>query len=369
MSIEIPGWDRLEPTPADALILHIGLFKTGTTAVQSALNASRKSLRSHGIEFRGPVSWKYQPLRAVMAEKGPRWQGLHRAIATPTGRSMVSGENMCTFDDDQASEIISELAVGRPVRVLMTARPIADLVPSTWQQDLRQRSSTTGSYESWLTEVTQNNGAAGERFWARNDLVKLLERWGGLVGEENVIVVMTDKNDPERTLRVVERLTDLPLQTLALSQDGRSNPSRTFEEAEFLHTVYQKAAATLDQQQFRSLIRFGLTPAVVRSPVSPGSKIPLLRSAAEIFAAAGQQQATELAASGAVAIGDLQRLSDVSVPVVDSLTPPTEVPIDVAVAAVMGAISAMPATQSPATGRSGRLRSRLRRLGRRSDAN
>ena len=53
----------VEPIPDDGLLLHIGVFKTGTTALQETLRYSTETLSANGVLYRGPASWKWSPLR------------------------------------------------------------------------------------------------------------------------------------------------------------------------------------------------------------------------------------------------------------------------------------------------------------------
>ena len=100
----------------------------------------------------------------------------------------------------------------RPVRILITVRALAELLPSTWQQLLKRGMSQP--YDEWVAKVVADAPAGTGLFWRRNNFPAQVRRWGDLVGGGNVTVVVSDKRQPDRLLRVTEQLLALPHQSL-----------------------------------------------------------------------------------------------------------------------------------------------------------
>ena len=64
--------DRLphtDPLPADAIALHIGIHKTGTTALQAALADARPELAAHGVLYPGRRTAQHGAAMAVLGEQ------------------------------------------------------------------------------------------------------------------------------------------------------------------------------------------------------------------------------------------------------------------------------------------------------------
>ena len=70
-----------DPLPADAILLHLGFHKTGTTALQSAFAASRPQLLEHGVLYPGRRR-SHHPAAMAMT----RFLGLPAARMSPCVR-------------------------------------------------------------------------------------------------------------------------------------------------------------------------------------------------------------------------------------------------------------------------------------------
>lgn len=331
---------ELPTIPERALLLHIGVFKTGTTALQTTLRRSREILDSNGVLYRGPNSWKVVPLRMLLDEDGAPWAKLEDAVHSASGRVIVSSENMCLFTDAQAHQAVRRLGAGRDVRVLITVRSLAEMLPSTWQQELRNRPKLTGSYEEWLRTTVPDPDGFGSKFWQCNNFPRLLNRWGGIVGEENVSFVITDKRQPDRILRATEQLLGLTPDVLEFHPSGRINRSRSFEEAELMYRINLATEKTLTHARYLELVKAGVFRTLLTRPEASGTAIPVPAWAANEMADIGRQHAKLLQDSRASILGDINDIAQTKTLVSDSVTPPSAVSMDVAVAAVVGAINA-----------------------------
>lgn len=353
--------------PADGLLLHIGVFKTGTTALQETLRHSPEVLSGADVLYRGPSTWKFAPLRSLAQSDSAQWRDLVQDVAEHAGRVIVSSENLCGSSDGEAAAIVRQLSGERPVRILITIRSLAELLPSTWQQFLKRGMSQP--YEDWLKNVVADAASGSDPFWRRNDFAGQVRRWGGLVGPGNVTLVVSDKRKPDRLLRITEQFLALPEGSLQFHPAGKTNQSLSHAEAELLRRVNEATFESLGEAEYHRLVRLGVFPGMHRSQQSKAAPIPLPDWAADEMERIGHDQAAALAASGAEVIGDLAALAQRPPDVAREQGAPDTISMDAAAAAVIGALNATkrqpasPAATPPAK-RSlrSRLGARLRRL-------
>ena len=332
--------DGLRPIPERGLLLHVGVFKTGTTALQESLRSASDTLASHGVTYHGPASWQWKSLLSLLGTTKPRpgWLTLESQITSAPGRAMVSSENLCGAKPGQAAAVVGRLGEGRPVTVLMTIRPHADLLASTWQQFLK--AGFHQGFGPWLHETLDEPGTRPSLFWRRNDFPAQVAKWGELVGPENVIVVMSDKTFPRRNLAIVERLLDVPEGTVPMLEGVRDNRTMTWSEAQMLRQINARVLPVIGRDYHRRLVRLGAFPAMYKLATKAPDPIPVPRWAAEKAAEIGREQAAALKTSGAVLIGDVDVLGTGRW-TVDGIIPPLKrVRVEIAVAAAAGGIIA-----------------------------
>ncbi len=360
------GPAAVAPIPADGLLLHIGVFKTGTTALQETLRHSPGVLTASDVLYRGPHSWQFAPLRNLARAGAPQWESLVGEVAAHTGRAVVSSENLCGCSDDEAATVVAALGGQRPVRILITVRALAELLPSTWQQLLKRGMSHP--YDEWVAKVVADAPAGDGLFWRRNNFPEQVRRWGDLVGGSNVTVVVSDKRQPDRLLRVTEQLLALPEQSLQFTAEGKSNESLSHAEAELLRRVNAATFGKLGEADYHRLVRLGVFPAMHRAQQAKAAPIPLPAGAADEMGRIGREQAEVLRAAAATIVGDIDDLGRTGGQSGEDAASPSSISIDTAAAAVIGALIAATRTRStgpapahqPRPGRRSRWRGLLR---------
>lgn len=131
------------------LTVHIGLPKTGTTFLQKTLAGARADLAAQGVDYPDSGYYNhqialYEPLGRHLpwtARPGlpERWAALHAALREDGERhGLISAEALSALDD-QGVRLLADLVAARPLAaVLVTARPLEWLLPSHWQQNLKQ---------------------------------------------------------------------------------------------------------------------------------------------------------------------------------------------------------------------------------------
>ena len=199
------GWSRrgrragpdLAALPEDALLVHIGVHKTGTTALQSDLRRWRPKLSRHGLTF--PVTTMSQHLagRALVggelgweatrtpAQRRKDWKQFASEVSAHPGRVLLSSEFFCQCNDAQAERLVDDLGRDR-VHILVAFRPMMTLLPSSWQQYLKGGKTLT--YDEWLETALADRpeSSATPTFWRRNDVAAQLGRWTDLIGADRV---------------------------------------------------------------------------------------------------------------------------------------------------------------------------------------
>ena len=229
------------------LVVHIGPRKTGTTAIQSALAGHRDELVAHGVAYPGERNQHHQVVNRFLGRKvlwhndletdqqPKKLDQLLRSVRD-VPRVVMSSEVLSQFLPADIDRFVAAIP-DRDVTVVISYRRYEDLLPSTWQQAVKEGLPLT--LEQWLTQVLQP-GAGGivfpsnPAFPRRTDLATLAEDWGRVVGGENVVVVVVDSSDPQRIFRTFEELLALPEGLLDPLPGARGNRSMTAEEAEFV---------------------------------------------------------------------------------------------------------------------------------------
>jgi len=220
--------------------VHIGPHKTGTTAIQSAFHGNRPALAEQGVHYAGSQRQPMQAVHALTGRPSPyadggvppmrRWSGLVGEIRRAGGNAVVvSSEGFADADDDAIRRVVADLDADR-LHVVVTLRPLIELLPSQWQQHLQ--SGMTTAYEDWLRAVFDKPDERVSRsFWQRHHHDELIARWASAVGTQNVTVIVGDPADRGALLRSFEGMLGLRPGTLA-SEPDLTNRSLTEAEAE-----------------------------------------------------------------------------------------------------------------------------------------
>jgi hypothetical protein len=336
--------------PDDAVLLHVGMFKTGTTAIQGALFRARPQLAEHGVLHAGETR---NPMQAVLAFRGqqmpgkppPRpeqWDSLVAQVAAAANqRVVVSSEFLGTAGVETGRRAV-QLLGGPRVHVVVTLRPLAKMMPSQWQQYVRSR-ATTSSYDDWLDGMLRKPPfkRPTPSFWTRNHHDALVERWASIVGPENLTVIIVDEADRTFLMRTFEDLLGLPAGLLVADKDTE-NRSMTLAETELVRqiNVEFKNRGWSDELYRRMVLKgIGFQMQTNRTPDVDEPRITTPQWALDRVAEIGAAAADKISTLGVRVVGDIstlgaRRLADES----RGAGAPTTLPIDAAREAVIGAI-------------------------------
>jgi hypothetical protein len=350
----------VKPFPAGSRVLHIGAPKTGTTSIQAAQGQLLDVKDEHGCPVHVPGT-PLEQARAALAVldrstgwlqdykpvPGKYWERLVGRVREAPGTVFFSSEYLCEADRPTIRRIVDELADG-DVRVVLTLRPLARILPSAWQQYLK--SGHELPYQRWLKAVLADppKTSVTPSFWPRHDQGAVIDRWVSEIGADRLTVIILDPDDHGLLLRSFDSLLALPPGTLADLPAGQQNRSMTAAEAELFRQVNIALRRNrLPYDDYAHLIRYGaIMRSVERARPGPDAARLItpgwaLQRAIELGTGYGER-IEALRADGLTVIGDPMQLRDAPVapdPADRAPAAPDLIQVSVAVEALLGAVS------------------------------
>ena len=351
--------------PEGARLLHVGPPKTGSTALQDAFHQSRVSLGRQGVTYVSRGRHEVIPARYITGRVpgGPKWAWAEKrwsdlvAAMTAEGpaRKVYSSEYLADASDDQVAQIVDAFGV-EDTYVVITLRPLIDVVPSQYQQYLQ--GGLTLDYESWL-EVTYNEPpftGPTPWFWQRHRHDALVQRWVRALGPERVIVVVTDGTDLDAVPSAFEQLLGLSRGTL-VGRQVQPNRSLTWAEAEVMRRFNVQAHdAGLVDSKYQFLTKYAAEHVKERTPSPLEARIVTPDWAAKRADELGAQFAAVIEECGVRVFGDLQRLAP-GTGLSGWSGPPESVDLDVATRFAAGFVLAERQVRDQVASRRGNRRS------------
>ena len=351
----IGGSARLDPLPERARLLHIGLAKTGTTALQSTARARRAGLLDLGVRYPGGGLNHREAISALMGRRwgwlgpgtavpGPgHWDRLLEEVEDDPDRRIWISHEFASESTDEVAQRFRD-ALGERLHVVITLRPFAAMLPSSWQQYLK--GGTTHPFDWWLERVLAEppDTSVTPSFHLRNDQGEVVRRWARVAGAANVTVVIVHKSRPTLLTEAFEALLGLPAGYLVDSRLGglQQNRSMSVPESELVRRLNLAVKGKQVQwDDYERLIRGGAIARLLESrPDAAAEPVLLPTWAAELATARGTRFAEQIATSGVRLVGDPLTLAE-PVPVRGPDRPAvTSVGLDLAVESMAGLFSA-----------------------------
>ena len=128
------------------LLLHAGPMKTGSTAFQELLGVNRSLLEHSGIRFRHLRRLELDDLEAVL--EAERRRGWPRVL-------LLSHECLCRLEPHRLKAALR--LVPAPAEAVLVARPLREVYPSLYLQNLKGHVMRTSSYEEFLQEQIERD--------------------------------------------------------------------------------------------------------------------------------------------------------------------------------------------------------------------
>lgn len=305
------------PAPAH-IYLHIGTMKTGTSYVQQVLGRNSEALERDGAIFANSGSTARAAILDLLAKQpelamdGPWSHFAEMCRAHPGSRVIVSNELISFVDAKRAAEIIESLRPN-PVTVIITARDLARLLPSAWQNKVKH--GRAWPFDRYVDSVISDDGPKGaaRSFWHHHDLPEILDRWIAAVGVDNVVVIPVPGSNaaPDALWQRFAEVTGLGPTGYDLTQDRKSNLSLGYVETELLRQVNHRLRERGEWSRRKKSIQRTLANEVLRpDPNSPRDDLrPTLTPAQHAWSVSKSRElADQVAATGVRVHGDLDEL-------------------------------------------------------------
>lgn len=349
MSVRLDPDDPALLLPAGARLLHAGLPKTGTTALQHSGSSQRRELLGQGVCYPGK-GLNHRKAGLVFAERVAGWRKPDEAVwrrhvaevrADRTHRVWLEDENLGELPADVLQSIVDQL--GGELHAVLTVRSIPAQLASSWSQYLK--TGLRVGFDRWVTAVlAEPPGPMTPSFRRRSDLTAVVRRWVEVVGRDRFTLVVLDPADRDLVPRTFETLLGLVPGTLTGAQLAANDTNRSFTlaEAELVRRLNERVHARedLDWSHYHRYVRKGAIDGLLRRVPAPDEqRIVPPRWAVErtVELAEGHRQALE--AMDVRVVGDL---AGVAAPV-PSREAPAEVPglpVDAACDAVLACLDA-----------------------------
>lgn len=262
------------------VFLHIGLPKTGTSYLQSALSNSRERLAAQGVLVPGERRsahtlevWDLfgrRPRGAEQSNVTGAWDAMVAAVSAWSGsHAVISSELLSSANDRQVRRTVRSLGSAE-VHVVVTVRDLARVVPATWQQEL-----TKGRLWSWedyvaaVRDPESGPATAGLAFWLRQDLVRVLDAWEAAVPRDRIhLVTVPPAGSPPDVLlsRFSEAVRIDPDWLDVDVKPSTGNTSVGLVEAEVLRQLNLGLGGRLNERQYTRVVQYAVKPALQQQP-------------------------------------------------------------------------------------------------------
>ncbi len=179
---------------ARRVFLHIGVPKTGTTFLQTAMWNNRASLERQGFLYPGSKRMDHyhaaQAVRDASARR-PRhekdaWTKLVQELSAWPGTGLVSHEFFSMATTAQAKAAVAALQPAE-VHIVLTVRDYVRQFPAVWQEALKMGSPA--SLDQFMEKALAFDVQGGAWGWDSQDVPAVLDRWGQAVPAEQVHVI------------------------------------------------------------------------------------------------------------------------------------------------------------------------------------
>lgn len=320
---------------AQRLVLHIGVQKSGTTFLQRMLEERTDALEALGVVYPVPEGggavrvnaheaatygllggeYPWVGTRRAAAEEA-WWQRLRDQVRTCPGTAVVSAEALAVVRSDAAQRVIDELGADE-VRVVVTARSLGRLLPSSWQQHVRN--GRTAGFPRFVDGLATQRARGWEsiekepdaHMWRAFGLGRLAGRWASLVGPDRIAVVCNPGTGSGRLWhRFMEAagLSEEADRVPAPSEGTTVHGGVTAAEAEVLRALNGNLSAQGWSHEEGALLRDEIVDAF-RTREERGPRVAVPPRFRDQVAAWSAEDIDDLRASGALVVGPLEELA------------------------------------------------------------
>ena len=310
------------------LIIHPGFHKSGTTALQESFALNRALLRELGILYPHIGTKAHHRVAWALTQRPWGWnkrggertpekywnQMVGRINSAKEETVILSSEFFSEIDGEKIRKIRSDIKE-RDIQILFTLRPLAKLLPSSYQQYLKY--GITVKYEDWLHAILDKPGESkvSPTFWKRHSHGKVVARWVDIFGKSNVTLLIVNESQPTFLFDEVNEFLGLPRNTINAAPSG-SNRSLTMEEISLLLEMNRQFPKERVWDEYEVFIRAGYIRELTDHVPPAPDKARLLTPQWAVDKAneLGRKIQEELSGLGVKMIGDVSSLGSATVP-------------------------------------------------------
>lgn len=302
------------------LHVHLGCSKTGTSSLQAGMWRSVEAMRAAGVglpfqdreahltHLLRPLGWRPVDAFSRPANEARLARVPEILASTPGDRLLVSNEDLAELTHVQAERIAGFAdQADLDLHLVLTVRGWADQVPSEYQQFLKHRMTLT--YPEFVDAIRTRTGEWAERFWRRQDPVRVLDQWAGLVPAEkvHVIAVPSYSKDPDGVFRMMGEAVGFDASVIQ-RPTGALNSSFGVVEAELWRRVNVALGDRLPEftRGYGTALRFPFERGVIPKLASP--RVGLPDDVVPWLQEHGHATVATLQERGYVLAGDFERL-------------------------------------------------------------
>jgi hypothetical protein len=239
--------------------LHVGAPKTGTTYLQDRLFSNVASLKRHGVlvptapwwsgraelHFRAALDLLDQDWGGPPGHAEGAWEQLVSQVQRHQGTVVVSHELLAPAPREVVDRVLRELGPGE-VHIVYTARDPARLLPSAWQEAVKQGRGMR------FAKFLKRARAGKVWFMQAFDLPSVLGSWGASLPPErlHLVTVPRSGSDPELLWRRFCQVLQVdpgwgPTEPL------RRNESMGIPETQLLRLLNRRLRKALPDRDYR----------------------------------------------------------------------------------------------------------------------
>jgi hypothetical protein len=301
---------------APTVFLHIGTPKSGTTYLQSRLEANRQRAKEQGLMWPGP-RWGTQveavrDLRQLqpggsLDPEGPWMTLVESALAWPGPRVLISMEWMAGCTSAQVSAAVNSLEPAR-VEVICTTRDLLRMFVAQWQE--MTKNCRPWSWSQFVDEVVgERKGPASHRFWTQQDVPRILRRWSTYVPWDgfHLVTVPPQGADPEVLWQ--RFCSVLKVDGTSFEQPERNNESIGVVSAALMHRINLVAIAEgLTTIEYQRVLHRRLADEVLAPRRGEEQAIAVSAEVDAWIRAKAERQVEEISKLDVNVVGDLAEL-------------------------------------------------------------
>jgi hypothetical protein len=297
---------------ARRVYLHIGTLKSGTTYIQEFSSRNRKALLDAGLLWTASVA-NFRAVDDLLGTWRPRpglegaWERMSRRIQAHDGDALISNELLSPIFPPKMERLVNALAPAE-VRVIITARDLGRVLPSHWQDGIRNRQTT--SWDDFFAAVRGAEGSDQQlhtSFWRKHGVGAMVARWANEVGLDNITVVTVPPAGSPSTLLVERFFAAMDIEVTGFAEPTYLHESFGVHSVEVMRRLNERVG-DFDWLRYQWGFRHSLSRYVLAPRSSSEPSLRLTRDEREWAAKRAAFVIEAIEESQVKVIGDLKDL-------------------------------------------------------------